>query len=81
MKQPRNSTHYRHFNVEELLLATNEYVLTHTVYIMLAMYLGLGLALDSKLPIQVSYGMASLPFIFIFLRFLSHGQKISFDGT
>ncbi len=54
---------------------TKEHVLTGTVYVMLAMYLGLGLALDSKLPIQISYGLASLPFIFIFLRFLSHGQK------
>ena len=73
MKQPRNSTHYRQFDVEKFLLATNDTVLIHTVYIMLAMYLGLGLALDSKLPSQISNGLASLPFIFIFLRFLSHG--------
>jgi hypothetical protein len=37
--------------------------------IMVAMYLGLGLVLNSKLPIQIAYGLASLPFIFVFLRF------------
>jgi hypothetical protein len=36
---------------------------------MVAMYLGLGLALNSNLPILIAYGLASLPFIFIFLRF------------
>jgi hypothetical protein len=76
-----HSTHYRQFDVEKFLLVTKEHVLIGIVCVMLAMYLGLGLALDSKLPIQISYSMASLPFIFIFLRFLSHGQEISFDGT
>ncbi len=42
---------------------------------MLAMYLGLGLALDSKLPSQISYGLASLPFIFIFLRFYRYAPS------
>jgi hypothetical protein len=76
-----HSTHYRQFDVEKFLLVTKEHVLIGIVCVMIAMYLGLGLALDSKLPILISYGLASLPFIFIFLRFLSHGQKISFDGT
>ena len=76
-----HSTHYRQFDVEKFLLVTKEHVLIGIVCVMLAMYLGLGLALDSKLPIQMSYGLASLPFIFIFLRFLSRGQRISFDGT
>jgi hypothetical protein len=76
-----HSTHYRQFDVEKFLLVPKDHVLIGIVCVMLAMYLGLGLALDSKLPIQMSYGLASLPFIFIFLRFLSRGQRISFDGT
>jgi glucose-6-phosphate-specific signal transduction histidine kinase len=76
-----HSAHYHRFDVEKFLLVTKGYVLIGIICVMLAMYLGLGLALDSKLPIQISYSLASLPFIFIFLRFLSHGQKISFDGT
>ena len=44
------------------------------ICIMVTMYLGLGLALNSKLPIQIAYGSASLPFIFIFLRFYKHKQ-------
>jgi hypothetical protein len=66
--------HYRQFDVEKFLLMTKEHVLIGIVCVMLAMYLGLGLALDSKLPIQISYGLASLPITFIFLRFLGHGQ-------
>ena len=76
-----HSTHYRQFDVEKFLLVTKEHVLIGIVCVILAMYLGLGLALDSKLPIQISYGLASLPFFFIFLRFIRNGQKISFDGT
>ena len=76
-----HSTHYRQFDVEKFLLVTKEYVLIGIVCVMLAMYLGLGLALDSKLSIQISYSLASLPFIFIFVRFLRHSQQISFDRT
>ena len=36
---------------------------------MLAMYLILGLALNSKLPIQIAYSLASLPFIFLSIEF------------
>jgi hypothetical protein len=49
-----------------------QYVLIGIICVMLAMYLGLGLALDSKLPGQIAYGLASLPFIFIFFEFFRH---------
>jgi hypothetical protein len=42
---------------------------------MLAMYLGLGLALSSKLPGQIAYSLPSLPFIFIFFEFFRHMHK------
>jgi hypothetical protein len=69
-----HSTHYRQFDVERFLLITKEYVIIGIICVMFTMYLGLGLALNSKLPIQIAYGSASLPFIFIFLRFFRHKQ-------
>jgi len=42
---------------------------------MLAMYLGLGLALDSKLPVQIAYSLPSLPFIFIIFESFRHMGK------
>jgi hypothetical protein len=72
---------YHRFDVERFLLTSKKYVMIGIICVMLAMYLGLGLALDSKLPVQSAYGLASLPFIFIFIRFVRHSQKISFDGT
>jgi len=62
--------HYHQFDVEKFLLR-----LIGIVCVMLAMYLGPGLALDSKLPIQISYGLASLPFIFISLDFLVMAKR------
>ena len=47
----------------------SEYVLIGIICVMLAMYLGLGLALNSKLPVQIAYSLPSLPFIFIFYEF------------
>jgi hypothetical protein len=67
-----DSIHYRQFDVERFLLITKEHV-----NIMFAMYLGLGLALNSRVPILAAYGSASLTFIFIFLRFIRHNQAIS----
>jgi glucose-6-phosphate-specific signal transduction histidine kinase len=67
-----HASHYRKFDVERFLLRTKQYVLIGTICVMLAMYLGLGLALNSKLPIQIAYGLASLPFIFIFFEFFRH---------
>ena len=67
-------THYRQFDVERFLFITKEYVTIGIICIMFTMYLGLGLALNSKLPIQISYGSASLPFVFIVFRFFTHKQ-------
>jgi hypothetical protein len=69
-----HSTHYRQFDVERFLLITKEYVIIGIICMMFTMYLGLGLALNSKVPIQIAYGSASLPFIFIFFRFIRHKQ-------
>ena len=69
-----HSIHYRQFDEEGFLLITKEYVIIGIICMMLTMYLGLGLALNSKLPIQIAYGSASLPFIFIFFRFFKHKQ-------
>jgi hypothetical protein len=69
-----HSTHYRHFDVDGFLLITREYVVMGIICVMFTMYLVLGLALNSKLPIQIAYGSASLPFIFIFLKFYKHKQ-------
>jgi hypothetical protein len=76
-----HSTHYRQFDVEKFLLITKEYVIIGIICVMFTMYLGLGLSLNSKLPILVAYGSASLPFIFIFLRFIRHNEAISIDRT
>lgn len=76
-----HSTHYRQFNVERFLLITKEYVIIGIICAMFTMYLVLGLALNSKLPILIAYGSASLPFIFISIRFIRHDQAISIDRT
>jgi hypothetical protein len=59
-------THYRKFDVDRFIYRTKQYILIGIICVMLAMYLGLGLALNSKLPVQIAYSVASLPFIFIF---------------
>jgi hypothetical protein len=58
---------YRHLDVERFLLRAKEPVLVGIVFVMLAMYLGLGLALNSKLPFQIAYILPSFPLIFIFV--------------
>ena len=62
-------THYHQLDVERFLLTTKEYAMLGIFCLMVSMYLGLGLAMNSKLPVEIAYGLASLPFIFIFLRF------------
>ena len=64
--------HYHKLDVEKYLLTTKKYTLVGIICVMIAMYLGLGLSLNSKLPAEVAYSMASLPFIFIFTRFHRH---------
>jgi hypothetical protein len=76
-----HSTHFSKFNVEEFLLVAKEYVTIGIICILLAMYLGLGLSLNSKLPIEIAYAVGSLPFVIILFWFLRHNHKISFDGT
>ena len=67
-----HSTHYHQLDVERFLLITKGYVTIGIICIMVAMYLVLVEALNSKLPIQITYGLASLPFIFIFFRFFKN---------
>ena len=70
-----HASHYRKFDVERFLLRTKQYVLIGIICVMLAMYLALGLALDSKLPTQVAYSLSLLPFITIILfRFFTRGR-------
>ena len=69
-----HSTHYHQLDVERFLLTTKGYAMLGIFCLMVAMYLGIGLALNSKLPIQIAYVLASLPFIFIFLRFFKQTQ-------
>jgi hypothetical protein len=59
--------HYRRFNVDRFILTSKKYTVTGIICVMLAMYLGLGLSLNSELPIEIAYGLALLPFIFIFI--------------
>jgi hypothetical protein len=67
-----HASHYRKLDVERFLLITKEPVLIGIFCVMLAMYLGLGLALSSKLPGEVAYSLASLPFIFICFEFFRY---------
>ena len=64
-----HASHYRKLDVERFLLRTKQYVLIGIICVMLAMYLGLGLLLTSKLPTQIAYGLGSLPFITIIILF------------
>jgi hypothetical protein len=73
--------HYQKFDVEKYLLATKKYTLLGIICVMIAMYLGLGLSLNSKLPAEVAYGLASLPFIFIFVRFHRHSPTNNVVGA
>ncbi len=62
-----HASHYRKLDVEKFLLRNKQYVLIGIICVMLAMYLGLGLILTLKLPVQIAYSLASLPFIIIIL--------------
>jgi hypothetical protein len=64
-----HASHYRKLDVERFLLRNKQYVLIGIFCVMLAMYLGLGLLLTSKLPGEIAYGLASLPFIIIIIMF------------
>jgi hypothetical protein len=64
-------THYRRLDVERFLSRTKQYTLIGIICVMLAMYLGLGLALSSKLPVQIAYSLPSLPFIFVLIEYFT----------
>ena len=70
-----HARHYRKFDVERFLLRAKGPILMGIFCVMLAMYLGLGLALDSKLPVQISYSLPSLPFIFMIFEYFRHMGK------
>lgn len=57
--------HYRKFNVEKFLLRNKHCHQIGITCVLIAMYLALGLALNSKIPFQFAYSLSSLPFIFI----------------
>ena len=60
---------YRQLDVEKFLSRTKKPVRMGIICITLAMYMGLGLALASKLPDPIAYSLASFPAIFIFFEF------------
>jgi membrane protein YdbS with pleckstrin-like domain len=68
---------YRQFDVERFVFKTKEYVLIGIICIMVAMYLGLGLALNSKVPDWIAYSLASFPFIFIFFQLFRYMRESS----
>ena len=70
-----HARHYRKFDVERFLLRAKGPVLIGIFCVMIAMYLGLGLALDSKLPVQIAYSLPSLPFIFMIFEYFRHMGK------
>ena|SRR5437764_1466029 len=64
-----HASSYRQLDVERFLSRTKKPVLIGIICIALVMYLGLGLALNSKLPVQIAYSFASFPSLFIFYEF------------
>ena len=66
---------YRQFDVDKFLFRTKQYTLIGIICIMIAMYLGLGLALNSKVPTWIAYSLASFPFIFIFFQLFRHMRE------
>jgi len=70
-----HSTRYRQFDVDRFLFRSKKYVLIGIICIMIAMYLGLGLTLDSKLPIQIAFSVASFPLIFFVFELFIHVHR------
>ena len=64
-----HQTHYHKFNIERFLFTSKKFLLRGTICLMITLYFGLGLALDSSLPTPVAYVLAFFPFIFI-IRYL-----------
>jgi Family of unknown function (DUF6328) len=74
-------SHYRKLVVDRFLSSNARYVQTGIVCVMLAMYLGLGLAMNVKYPIPIAYGLASFPFIVIIFEFLRKPSTRSIKST
>jgi hypothetical protein len=68
-------SNYHRLDVERFISRSGQYAVIGAICIMLAMYLVLGLLLNSKLPLHTAYGLSSLPFIFILFRFLRHVRE------
>src|SRR6476660_10120129 len=66
---------YRRLDVERFLSRTKKPIWIGIACITLAMYLILGLALNSKFPIPIAYSLASFPSIFIFFEFFRLRHK------
>jgi Family of unknown function (DUF6328) len=62
-------SNYRRLDVERFLSRSRQYAYIGIICIMLAMYFGLGLALTSKLPVEIAYSLPCLPFIFVLIEF------------
>ena len=71
-----HATSYRRLDVERFLSRTKKPVLIGIICVTLTMCLGLGLALNSKLPVQVAYSLASFPSIFIFFEFFKFKHRL-----
>jgi hypothetical protein len=70
-----HTRHYRKLDVEEFLFRAKKPVRLGIICVMLAMYLGLELALSSKVPDLIAYSLAQLPFIFIFYESFRHEHE------
>jgi len=71
-----HASSYSRLDVERFLSRTKRYVLIGIICVMVSMYLGLGLALNSKLPVQVAYSLASFPSVFILFEFFRFKYKL-----
>lgn len=76
-----HTSHYRKLDVKKFLFRMKQYVLIGIVCVMLAMYLGLGLALNVKYPIPIAYILASFPFIVIFFELSRKPKTIPIKST
>jgi Family of unknown function (DUF6328) len=71
-----HATSYRRLDVEGFLYRTKKPVLIGIICLTLTMCLGLGLALNSKLPVQIAYSLASFPSVFILFEFFKFKYKL-----
>jgi len=65
-----HARHYPRLDVERFLSRTKKPVTIGILFITLAMSLGLGLALNSRVPAQIAYSLALFSFLLYFLSIL-----------